>query len=168
MPHSAGDDLLLVGEKELLALWHLTEKLQWLTWTTTGLHSHHISAAGHLDRRHQPRRGLGSTWTSQPPSAALYMSILPRIGRYLWLMTSPLSCLTRCDRLSGYFGFMLPHQRIRHACACQPAGCHVDPEPCCSRRCIRHFFFSLCPRWPTPPSWVSATPGRGPSASMEG
>ena len=104
-------NLLLVGEKELLALWHLTEKLQWLTWTTTGLSilliflllGTSIAAIS---------RAVAWVHLDQPATIrGAYMSILPRIGRYLWLMTitaflvwTPLVIV-----YAGYFGFMAYH-----------------------------------------------------------
>jgi hypothetical protein len=47
----------------------------------------------------------GFIWANRPPSAALIKSILPRLGRYLWLMTitafyicAPLLLLLARDR----------------------------------------------------------------------
>jgi hypothetical protein len=104
-------NLLLIGLKELLSLWHLTEKLQVVTWTLTGLTilflflllGTSIAAIN---------RAVAWLHLDQPATIrGAYRSVLPRLGRYLWLMTitaflvwTPIVIL-----YAGYFGFMKYH-----------------------------------------------------------
>ena len=104
-------NLLLIGQKELLTMWHLTEKLQWLTWTTTGISILVFFLLLGLSVA-AISRAVAWVHLGEPASIrGAYMSILPRTGRYLWLMTitffvvwTPLVIV-----YAGYFGFMAFH-----------------------------------------------------------
>jgi hypothetical protein len=104
-------NLVLVGMKELFILWHLTEKLQWLTWTAAAFS---ILLAFLLLGTSIAAISRAVAWVHLDQPATIrgaYMSILPRIGRYLWLMTiTALLVWTPCVLVyAGYFGFMVYH-----------------------------------------------------------
>ncbi len=79
--------LLQIGLAELLKSLHQTEHLQWLTLTATGLQYLLVflcagAALAAINR--------AVAWVNLGQSASIraaYASILPRLGRYLWLMT---------------------------------------------------------------------------------
>jgi hypothetical protein len=100
--------LLQIGLSETLSALHTTLQLRWLTWTTTGiamllsflLYGAVVAAIS---------RAVAWVHLGQPATIrGAYLSIQPRLGRYLWLMTltglivfSPIMLL-----YGGYFGTM--------------------------------------------------------------
>jgi len=100
--------LLLVGLTELLRVWHMTEQLQWLIWTCTGLEWLLLfllagAAVAAISR------AVAWVHLGQPATIrGSYAGILPRLGQYLWLMAitafivwTPLALL-----YGGYFWLM--------------------------------------------------------------
>jgi hypothetical protein len=98
--------LLQIGLAEALRVMRMTQQLQWLTWTTMTLGMLLMflcyGAVMAAVSRALAWVHLGKTATIR----GAYQSILPRLGRYLWLMTltflavfSPISLL-----YAGYFG----------------------------------------------------------------
>jgi hypothetical protein len=100
--------LLQIGLSETLLALHTTVQLRWLTWTTTGitallsflLYGAVVAAIS---------RAVAWVHLGQPATIrGAYLSIQPRLGRYLWLMTltglivfSPIVLL-----YGAYFGTM--------------------------------------------------------------
>jgi hypothetical protein len=100
--------LLQIGLAATLTALQMTERLQWLTWTTTGaamllmflFYGTVIAAIS---------RAVAWVHLGKPATIrGAYQSIRPRLGRYLWLMTitwlvvvSPIAVLYAC-----YFGTM--------------------------------------------------------------
>jgi hypothetical protein len=98
--------LLQIGLAETLRVMHLTQQLRWLTWTTMAvatlltflIYGAVVAAVS---------RAVAWVHLGKPATIrGAYQSILPRLGRYLWLMTltflvvfSPVSLL-----YGGYFG----------------------------------------------------------------
>jgi uncharacterized membrane protein len=79
--------LLQIGLAELLRILHMTQQLQWLTWTAAGavilLMFIFAGMAVAANNRAVAWVHLGESATIR----GAYLSILPRLGRYLWLMT---------------------------------------------------------------------------------
>jgi hypothetical protein len=79
--------LLQIGLAELLRVLHMTQRLQWLTWTTTAvamivmfLFLGTVMAA--------ISRAVAWVHLGKPATIrGAYLSIMPRLGSYLWLMT---------------------------------------------------------------------------------
>jgi hypothetical protein len=100
--------LLQIGLAELLRVLHMTQPLEWLTWTTSALamllmflfYGMVMAAIS---------RAVAWVHLGKPATIrGAYQSILPRLGRYLWLMTltflvvfSPIALL-----YGGFFGTM--------------------------------------------------------------
>jgi len=100
--------LLQIGLAETLRVMHMTQKLQWLTWAAAAiamlLTFLFYGAVMAAVSRAVAWVHLGKTATIR----GAYQSILPRLGRYLWLMTltflivfSPIAVL-----YGAYFGTM--------------------------------------------------------------
>ncbi|MGD0735039.1 MAG: hypothetical protein ABR976_07820 [Terracidiphilus sp.] len=104
-------NLLLIGETELLKIWHLAEKLSWLTIVSTIVSGLVLFLVAGISVA-AISRAVAWVHLGEPASIrGAYKSILPRIGRYLWLMTitffvvwTPLVIL-----YAGYFTFMAFH-----------------------------------------------------------
>ena len=111
--------LLQIGLGETLRLLHMTDRLQWLTWTAVGmaflvmfLFSGMAIAANN--------RAVAWVHLGEPASIrAAYKCILPRLGRYLWLMFiafvvvwTPL-VLVYCGYV-GMIAFYLPKGFLAH------------------------------------------------------
>ncbi|MGA2888132.1 MAG: hypothetical protein ABSE51_08780 [Terracidiphilus sp.] len=79
--------LLQIGFAEMLRVMHMTERLQWLTWTATGIAWLLIFLfAGMAIAANN--RAVAWVHLGEPATIrGAYRSILPRLGRYLWLMT---------------------------------------------------------------------------------
>jgi hypothetical protein len=100
--------LLQIGLAEMLRGLHMTEHLRWLTWTTVGI-TVPISFLFYGLVMAATSRAVAWVHLGEPATIrGAYSSILPRLGRYLWLMTitwlvvfSPLVVL-----YGGYFGTM--------------------------------------------------------------
>ncbi|MGA3343496.1 MAG: hypothetical protein ABSC76_01390 [Terracidiphilus sp.] len=100
--------LLQIGLAETLRVLHMTEKLQWLTWTTTALA---VVLVFLFYGAVMAAVSRAVAWVNLGKPATIrgaYRSILPRLGRYLWLMTLtflvvflPISVL-----YSGFLGTM--------------------------------------------------------------
>jgi hypothetical protein len=104
-------NLLLIGEGELLKMAHATDRLQGLTWATTGLIVLILFLLLGLSVA-AISRAVAWVHLGEPATIrGAYLSILPHTGRYLWLMTitffvvwSPMVIL-----YAAYFGFMAYH-----------------------------------------------------------
>ena len=79
--------LLQIGLGETLRVLHLTERLQWLAWTSTALAMLLVFLfAGMAIAANN--RAVAWVHLGEPATIrAAYAGILPRLGRYLWLMT---------------------------------------------------------------------------------
>ena len=101
--------LLQIGLAEMLRVLHMTQRLQWLTWTTTAIAAllmflFYGAVMAAISR--------AVAWVHLGKPATIrgaYQSILPLLGRYLWLMTitflvvfSPFALL-----YGAYFGTMV-------------------------------------------------------------
>ncbi len=105
--------LLEIGLQELLQMEHSLQHLQWLIWLVTGVSGLlafiFAGAALAANNRVVGWLHLGSQATIR----AAYASILPRLGRYLWLMTiaALVVWLPVALLYAGYFGFIFLYAR---------------------------------------------------------
>jgi hypothetical protein len=121
--------LLQIGLGELLRVLHMTQQLQWLTWTTTGVMMLFIFLfAGMAIAANN--RAVAWVHLGEPATIrGAYASVLPRLGRYLWLMTiaafvvwTPLALV-----YGGYFGLVFFYIRPRGILA-HPGNATADPQ----------------------------------------
>jgi hypothetical protein len=121
-------NLMQIGLGELLRIVHMTEQLQWLTWTVAGavalLMFVFAGMAVAANNRAVAWVHLGEPATIR----GAYLSILPRLGRYLWLMviTAFVVWLPMALVYGGYFGLIFFYVQPKGLLA-QP-GVHHDPE----------------------------------------
>ena len=79
--------LLQIGLAETLRVLHMTQRLQWITWTTTVLM---VFLVFLLYGAVMAAVSRAVAWVHLGKPATIrgaYRSILPKLGRYLWLMT---------------------------------------------------------------------------------
>jgi hypothetical protein len=112
-------NLLQIGLAETLRALHMTDRLQWLTWTTTGIAMLFVFVfAGMAIAANN--RAVAWVHLGEPATIrGAYSSILPRLGRYLWLMTIVFFVVWTPMVLiyAGYFGliaFYLPKGFLAH------------------------------------------------------
>jgi hypothetical protein len=100
--------LLQIGLAELLAMLHLTQRMQWVTWTTTGI-AMLLMFLIYGAVMASISRAVAWVHLGQPATIrGAYQSMMPRLGSYLWLMT--LTFLTVFSPITVlycvYFGIM--------------------------------------------------------------
>jgi hypothetical protein len=100
--------LLEIGLSETLRALHMTVQLQWLTWTTTGI-AVLLSFLLYGAVMAAISRAVAWVYLGEPATIrGAYSSIMPRLGRYLWLMTLTglIVFLPVMLLYGGYFGTM--------------------------------------------------------------
>ena len=117
--------LLQIGLGEILRLLHLADRLQWLAWTSTALAMLLVFLfAGMAIAANN--RAVAWVHLGEPATIrAAYAGILPRLGRYLWLMTiaafvvwTPLILVY--GAYYGVIAFYLPKGFLAHPEASNP------------------------------------------------
>jgi len=79
--------LLQIGLAETLRVLHMTQRLEWLTWTTAALAAL-LMFLFYGTVMAAVSRAVAWVHLGRPATIrGAYQSILPRLGRYLWLMT---------------------------------------------------------------------------------
>ena len=111
--------LLQIGLGELLRMLHLADRMQWLVMASAGVQILFVFLFAGIAVAAN-NRAVAWVHLGEPATIrGAYSSVLPRVGRYLWLMTIafvvvwlPLALL-----YAGYFGmiaFYLPHGFMSH------------------------------------------------------
>jgi len=113
-------NLLQIVMGELLRMLHLTQQLQWLTWTVAGVT---VLLMFILAGMAVAANNRAVAWVHLGEQATIrdaYLSILPRISRYLWLMTItafvvwlPLA-LVYCGYFALIFFYVRPKGLLAH------------------------------------------------------
>jgi hypothetical protein len=121
-------NLLQIGLGELLRLLQMTHQLQWLTWTFAGLVALLMFVFAGMAVAANNR---AVAWVHLGEKATIrgaYMSVLPRLGRYLWLMTIAafVVWLPLLLVYAGYFSLIFLYLRPKGVLA--PGGAANNPQ----------------------------------------